>query len=131
MNRTCTYRTTRGQICCTECGKEAHLCSCQDPDDLAHHRLQDVEGKIVGEVAQRLTLFLNEKRDNRDNVVNSDIEFAEILRKLRNHRNADGTSTEDIHNACIRTAASILMISLRGDMDFDYEPDSVHSPEDR
>ena len=131
MNRTCTYRSSRGQTLCTECGREVHLCSCPDPDDLARHRLEDIEGKIVLETARRLTLFLNEQRTNRDNLINSELEFAEILRKLRNHRRADGTSTEDIHNCCIRTAAAVLMLSLRGDMDFDYEPDSVHSPEDQ
>ncbi len=131
MNRSCTYRTTRGLYCCTECGQEVHQCSCPDPDDLARHRLEDVEGKIILETTKRLRLFLNESRTSRDNLVNADLEFAEIVRKFRNHRRADGTSTEDIHNACIRTAASVLMLSLRGDMDFDYEPDSVHSPEDR
>lgn len=131
MNRTCTYRTTRGQTCCTECGKEANLCSCPDPDDLARHRLEDDEGKIILEISKRLLIFLNEQRTNRDNLVNAELEFAQILLKLRNHRRADGTSSDEIHNACIRTAASVLMLSLRGDMDFDYEPDTVHSPEDQ
>jgi len=108
-----------------------HLCSCPDPDDLAHHRLESIQGKIILETTKRLQIFLDEQRTNRDNLVNAELEFAEIVRKLRNHRRADGTSTEDIHNTCIRTAASVLMLSLRGDMDFDYEPDTVHSPEDR
>lgn len=131
MNRSCTYRTTRGQICCTECSKEVHLCSCQDPDDLARHRLEDTEGKLLREVAGRLARDLNERRSSKNNIVAVHRDFADLVKKLAAHRDADGTTSDEIHHACVNTAVSALMISLRGDMDFDYEPDSVHSPEDR
>lgn len=131
MTRTCTYRSTRGQILCTECGKEVHLCTCPDPDDLARHRLEDIEGKLIREIAQRLNLDLTQHRTSKDNLVNLHRDVWGIVSKLAGHRNSDGTTTDEIHQACVHTAVSALMISLNGDMDFSYEPDTVHSPEDK
>lgn len=131
MNRTCSYRSTRGQILCTECGKEVHLCTCPDPDDLARHRLEDIEGKLIREVAARLTLDLNQIRTSRNNLVNLHRDVWNTVSKLAGHREADGTTSDEVHNACVHTAVSALLISLRGDMDYDYEPDTVHNPEDR
>jgi hypothetical protein len=63
-------------------------------------------------------------------LMNVVLELAELVRKLKSHRHADGTPGEEIHRACMRLAAAAILLSLYGDADFPYEPSLVHEPKD-
>ena len=58
------------------------------------------------------------------------IRTSEVLRRLRGHNHSDGTTTEEIHRACIVVAVGALLLSLYGDPAYSYEPSSIHDRED-
>ena len=58
------------------------------------------------------------------------VRTSEVLRRLRGHNHSDGTTTEEIHRACIVVAVGALLLSLYGDPAYSYEPSSIHDRED-
>jgi len=132
MSRSCTYRSTRGQEHCTECGSEVHLCVCQFPDEMAQHRLWDPEGRLLSEVLRFLQGQPNFRaRSSPNNLVNLFFETAQLAIKLRDHRSGkNNVVAEDIHRACVRAAASAMLLSLFGDSDYPYEPPVIYDRED-
>lgn len=133
MSRSCTYRSTRGQDHCTECGSEVHLCTCEFPDEMAQRRLWNPEGRLLSETLRYLQGQAQFNiRSSQDNLTGLIFEVSQLATKLRDQRRMqNNVVAEDIHRACIRSAAAAMLISLFGDADYPYEPSVIYEPEDR
>jgi hypothetical protein len=57
------------------------------------------------------------------------LRMAMILLKLREHSTVQGTTSTDIHEACVAAASACLMLSLYGDPAYPYEATTVHDQE--
>lgn len=132
MSRTCTYQSTRGQMHCTECGSEVHLCTCQFPDEIAQRRLWNPEGRMFSEVMRYLEgQAVFQMKASTDNLVNLFFEATQLAVKLRDHRGGkNNVVAEDIHRACVRAAAAAVLVSICGDADYPYEPSVIYDRED-
>lgn len=132
--RSATYRDPRLQRVCTECGAGIDLCSCESPDDAAHRRLWSREGRALGEVWRALQRTIDEgfaKEFQHDWLAGElTVRMSEALRRLRGHSHSDGTTTDDVHRACIVVAVGALLLSLYGDPAYAYEPAAYHDRED-
>jgi len=119
-DRTCSYLDTHNLLCCTECGSSLDLCTCINPDGIAHGRLTSDDGLVIRMVRDEIAA--ERAADPGDVHVLATLvgDVGELAKGLMEHDRGLGTTTQQVLRAAVQVAAMAIRMATEGDSDFTY-----------
>lgn len=119
-DRTCIYMDLHNAAACTECGSDLSLCTCINPDGIAHGRLTSPDGMVIRMVRDEIAAG---RADDPTTVhlLGTLMEKVGMLSTLlARHDRGLGTTTQEVLREAVQVGAMAIRVATEGDFDYTY-----------
>ena len=126
-NRTCTYLDLHTMLACTECGRSIELCTCINPDNIAHGRLTSPDGLVIRMVRDEIAAARAADHGTTHRLAAVMEKVGLLSTAMARHDAGLGTSPQEVLREAVQAAAMAIRVATEGDSNYLYDFPAVET----